>query len=115
MEGSIRLVDDPGASFSFQFGDACRFAIGRPWLLPILPIIIGKRFVNHRKLKSKSVTNLVRHLILIDSEVLDEEDLEELGTFLSELDKDVVVNIGSNRDFQSTVSLLSRVNSGLSS
>ena len=63
----------------------------------------------------KSVSNLVRHLILIDSEVIDEDDLSEFQSVLTELDRDVVVNIGSNKDYISTISLLSRINSGLSS
>ena len=63
----------------------------------------------------KTVTNLVRHLILIDSEVIDEDDLNQFKSLLTELDRDVIVNIGSNKNFVSTISLLSRINSGLSS
>ena len=115
MEESLRLIDDPGSSYSFLFGDAFRKSISRPWLLPVLPFTLVKRFSDHRKFMKKSVTNLVRHLILIDSEVIDEDDLNEFQSVLTELDRDVVVNIGSNKDYVSTISLLSRINSGLSS
>ena len=115
MEESLRLKDDPGTSYSFQFGDAFRKSIGKPWLLPILPFMLVKRFAEHRSFMKKSVTNLVRHLILIDSEVIDEDDLNAFQSILTELDRDVVVNIGSNKNFISTISLLSRINSGLSS
>jgi hypothetical protein len=114
MNESLRLIDDPGASYSFLFGDAFRQSISRPWLLPILPFMLVKRFRLHRKGVKKSVNNLVRHLILIDSEVIDEEDLNEFQSILTELDRDVVVNIGSNKNYVSTISLLSRINSGLS-
>ena len=115
MEESLRLIDDPGSSYSFLFCDAFRKSISRTWLLPVLPFTLVKRFSDHRKFMKKSVTNLVRHLILIDSEVIDEDDLNEFQSVLTELDRDVVVNIGSNKDYVSTISLLSRINSGLSS
>jgi len=115
MEESLRLIDDPGSSYSFQFGDAFRQSISKPWLLPVLPFMLAKRFSNHRKFMKKSVTNLVRHLILIDSEVIDEDDLKQFQSILTELDRDVVVNIGSHKDYVSTISLLSRINSGMSS
>lgn len=115
MDESLRLIDDPGSSYSFLFGDAFRQSISKPWLLPVLPFTLVKRFFEHRKFMKKSVTNLVRHLILIDSEVIDEDDLNEFQSVLTELDRDVVVNIGSNKNYNSTISLLSRINSGLSS
>ena len=115
MEESLRLIDDPGSSYSFQFGDAFRQSIAKPWLLPVLPFMLVKRFSDHRKFMKKSVTNLVRHLILIDSEVIDEDDLNQFQSILTELERDVVVNIGSNKDYVSTISLLSRINSGMSS
>jgi len=115
VEESLRLTDDPGTSYSFLFGDAFRQSISKPWLLPVLPFTLAKRFSDHRKFLKKSVTNLVRHLILIDSEVIDEDDLNEFQSVLTELDRDVVVNIGSNKNYISTISLLSRINSGLSS
>ena len=115
MDESLRLIDDPGSSYSFLFGDAFRQSISKPWLLPVLPFTLVKRFSDHRKFMKKSVSNLVRHLILIDSEVIDEDDLKEFQSVLTELDRDVVVNIGSNKDYISTISLLSRINSGLSS
>ena len=40
---------------------------------------------------------------LIDSEVIDEDDLNEFQSVLTELDRDVVVNIGSNKDYVSTI------------
>ena len=58
MEESLRLKDDPGTSYSFQFGDAFRKSIGKPWLLPILPFMLVKRFAEHRSFMKKSVTNL---------------------------------------------------------
>lgn len=115
MEESLRLIDDPGSSYSFQFGDAFRQSIVKPWLLPVLPFMLVKRFSDHRKFMKKTVTNLVRHLILIDSEVIDDDDLKQFQSILTELDRDVVVNIGSNKDYVSTISLLSRINSGMSS
>ena len=115
MDESLRLIDDPGSSYSFLFGDAFRQSISKPWLLPVLPFTLVKRFSDHRKFMKKSVSNLVRHLILIDSEVIDEDDLNEFQSVLTELDRDVVVNIGSNKNYISTISLLSRINSGLSS
>ncbi len=115
MDESLRLIDDPGSSYSFLFGDAFRQSISKPWLLPVLPFTLVKRFSDHRKFMKKSVSNLVRHLILIDSEVIDEDDLKEFQSVLTELDRDVVVNIGSNKNYISTISLLSRINSGLSS
>lgn len=115
MDESLRLIDDPGSSYSFLFGDAFRQSISKPWLLPVLPFTLIKRLSDHRKFMKKSVSNLVRHLILIDSEVIDEDDLSEFQSVLTELDRDVVVNIGSNKDYISTISLLSRINSGLSS
>ena len=112
MDESLRLIDDPGSSYSFLFGDAFRQSISKPWLLPVLPFTLVKRFSDHRKFMKKSVSNLVRHLILIDSEVIDEDDLKEFQSVLTELDRDVVVNIGSNKNYISTISLLSRINSG---
>ena len=82
MDESLRLIDDPGSSYSFLFGDAFRQSISKPWLLPVLPFTLIKRLSDHRKFMKNQFQILFRHLILIDSEVIDEDDLNDFQSDL---------------------------------
>lgn len=83
-------------SYSFQFADAVRDSIIRPWKLPMLPVEMWKRhrIIRDNKKYQKSETPF---LFIIDYQKFSQADRYQFQSFFNSLDKAEIFIIGDEQ------------------
>ncbi len=80
-------------SYSFQWGNAFREAILRPWKLPLLPVALWKGHLRIQRYRSNS-SSLTPFLFVIDYQKFTPNDRIDFQTFFNSLQECEVVVIG---------------------
>lgn len=80
-------------SYSFQWGNAIREAVIRPWKLPFLPISLWRAHQNIQRYR-KDLTSMTPYLFVIDHQKFSRSDKIEFQTFFNSLQECELLIIG---------------------